>query len=50
MLTLCLDHTLTIHFNHDAYNTLPMQEVYYVYLHKFENAVSHLFLVIFGNN
>ena len=27
-----------------------VQEVFYVYLNKFENAVSHLFLVILGNN
>ena len=26
-----------------------LQEVFYVYLNKFENAVSHLFLIIFGN-
>ena len=30
------------------FNTI--QEVFHVYLNKFENAVSHLFLVIFGNN
>ena len=27
-----------------------LQEVFHVYLNKFENAVTHLFLVIFGNN
>ena len=27
-----------------------IQEVFYVYLNKFENAVTHLFLVILGNN
>ena len=27
-----------------------IQEVFHVYLNKFENAVTHLFLVIFGNN
>ena len=27
-----------------------VQEVFHVYLNKFEKAVSHLFLVIFGNN
>ena len=29
---------------------LTVQEVFHVYLNKFENAVSQLFLVIFGNN
>ena len=27
-----------------------IQEVFHVYLNKFANAVTHLFLVIFGNN
>ena len=27
-----------------------IQEVFHVYLNKFENAITHLFLVIFGNN
>ena len=27
-----------------------IQEVFHVYLNKFENAVIHLFLGIFGNN
>ena len=27
-----------------------VQEVFHVYLNKFENAVTHLFLVILGNN
>ena len=27
-----------------------MQEVFHVYLNKFENAVTHLFLVVFANN
>ena len=27
-----------------------LQEVFHVYLNKFENSVTHLFLVIFGNN
>ena len=27
-----------------------IQEVFHVYLNKFENAVTHSFLVIFGNN
>ena len=27
-----------------------LQEVFHVYLNKFENAVTHLFLVILGNN
>ena len=31
-------------------NGTGMQEVFHVYLNKFENAVTHLFLVIFGNN
>ena len=28
----------------------PLQEVFHVYLNKFENVVAHLFLVILGNN
>ena len=27
-----------------------LQEVFHVYLNKFENAITHLFLAIFGNN
>ena len=27
-----------------------LQEVFHVYLNKFENAVPHLFLVLLGNN
>ena len=27
-----------------------IQEVFHVYLNKFENAITHSFLVIFGNN
>ena len=27
-----------------------LQEVFHVYLNKFENAVSNLFLLIYGNN
>ena len=27
-----------------------VQEVFHVYLNKFENAATHLFLVILGNN
>ena len=27
-----------------------LQEVFHVYLNKFENAVTHLFLVVSGNN
>ena len=27
-----------------------IQEVFHVYLNKFENAATHLFLVILGNN
>ena len=27
-----------------------LQEVFHVYLNKFENVVTNLFLVIFGNN
>ena len=26
-----------------------VQEVFHVYLNKFENAITHLFLAIFGN-
>ena len=29
---------------------LYIQEVFHVYLNKFENALTHLFLVILGNN
>ena len=29
---------------------LHLQEVFHVYLNKFENAVTHLFLVILSNN
>ena len=29
---------------------LVLQEVFHVYLNKFENAVTNLFLVILGNN
>ena len=29
---------------------IALQEVFHVYLNKFENAVTHLFLVILGNN
>ena len=32
-----------------AFN-VDIQEVFHVYLNKFENAVSHLFPIIFGNN
>ena len=28
----------------------PVQEVFHVYLNKFEMTVSHLFLIIFSNN
>ena len=30
--------------------TKHLQEVFHVYLNKFENAVTHLFLVILGNS
>ena len=29
---------------------MKIKEVFHVYLNKFEIAVSHLFLIIFGNN
>ena len=29
---------------------LQIQEVFHVYLNKFENAATHLFFVILGNN
>ena len=29
---------------------IPIQDVFHVYLNKLKNAVTHLFLVIFGNN
>ena len=32
------------------YLITPIQEVFHVYLNKFENAVTNLFLAIFGNN
>ena len=35
----------------DMFKTWPtIQEVFHVYLNKFENAVTHLFLVILGYN
>ena len=34
----------------ECYTKGIIQEVFHVYLNKFENAVTHLFLVIFGNN
>ena len=29
---------------------MTLQEVFHVYLNKFENAATHLFFVILGNN
>ena len=37
---------LSMHLTGNTY----LQEVFHVYLNKFENAVTHLFLVILGNN
>ena len=42
-------------FRNDTYTTLRyltghVQEVFHVYLNKFENVATNLFLVIFGNN
>ena len=37
---------LHVHF----FDLMKVQEVFHVYLNKFENAVTHLFLVILGNN
>ena len=35
---------------HDRFSIMSgLQEVFHVYLNKFENAVTHLFLVILGN-
>ena len=34
----------------DLFMFFPLQEVFHVYLNKFENAVTHLFRVILGNN
>ena len=31
-------------------SSLAIQEVFHVFLNKFEIAISHLFLIIFGNN
>ena len=31
-------------------NILGVQEVFHVYLNKFENAVTHLFFIILGNS
>ena len=39
---------LSFLITYTLYNLL--QEVFHVYLNKFENAFIHLFLVIFGNN
>ena len=36
-----ITYVLMLHFE--------LQEVFHVYLNKFENAVTHLFLVILGN-
>ena len=33
-----------------AANHCALEEVFHVYLNKFENTVSHLFLVLLGNN
>ena len=34
----------------DDWMSSTVQEVFHVYLNTFENAVTHLFLVILGNN
>ena len=41
--------TYELHF-WSGFKTSIIQEVFHVYLIKFENAVTHLFLVILGNN
>ena len=33
-----------------SYPALNVQEVFHVYLNKFENAISHLFFAVLGNN
>ena len=57
-LPIRFKHTLPIRFNHTQpirfsivyqyVDPYAIQEVFHVYLNKFENAVSHLFLVILG--
>ena len=39
-----------LQLNNEIASVDPVQEVFHVYLNKFENAVTHLFLVILGNN
>ena len=39
-----------LYFISKMFNNIRVQEVFHVYLNKFENAVTPLFLVIFGNN
>ena len=40
-----MEYTMHNHFN----EVQDVQEVFHVYLNKFENAFTHLFLVILGN-
>ena len=45
-----MDKKIILIFKMFACLDLLIQEVFHVYLNKFENAVTHLFLVTFGNN
>ena len=43
--------TLMLHYLHNLkIYKVTIQEMFHVYLNKFEIAVSHLFLIIFNNN
>ena len=46
----CLSCLLFEHFFNSALIANNVQEVFHVYLNKFENAITHLFLIIFGND
>ena len=43
-------HNYMANNKHRAKSKGVLQEVFHVYLNKFENAVAHLFLVILDNN
>ena len=45
-----LNKTVTAIHNKYSLKIFNVQEVFHVYLNKFEIAVSHSFLIIFGNN
>ena len=41
---------ILLHFSSQKKNVNALQEVFHVYLNKFEIAISHSFLIIFSNN